>query len=323
VFTDANGNLVEERRYEPFGVPIDARIRSGDTYATGAPDVLARDLIPLGKRTDAATGWSDHGARWMAPETGRWTSIDPPVEGPDAKLMATPWGLHPYQYVDQNPIAYWDPDGREPVPSVPYLHGNATPNGASAGIGMLNGDLGAGGNAQVLRLDGGNGTWTDASGNVNHGVAVQADIAKFAIAPSTHGPVGIDVGVGNAEAVCYANATDAAIGVEANWIDGAVTIGDSANYLRLGLAFGGGVEGRAHFGDSNHDGLPEAGLGADFLFIEADFRMDMPHAVAAANVETFVGWGLGKTVLPPVLQNMLPPLAPSDLKFSKLLPGNQ
>jgi len=49
----------------------------------------------------------------MAPETGRWLTPDPPVAGPDANSIAAPWSLHPYQYVKQNPITYWDPDGRQ------------------------------------------------------------------------------------------------------------------------------------------------------------------------------------------------------------------
>lgn len=109
LFTDAAGNLIEERRFEPFGTPIDATVRS----IFGSPDLITRDLDSHNKRSDATTGWSDHGARWMAPEIARWTSTDPPVEAPDAKFMAAPWALHPYQYVGQNPIAYWDPDGRD------------------------------------------------------------------------------------------------------------------------------------------------------------------------------------------------------------------
>ncbi|HEX3477065.1 MAG TPA: FG-GAP-like repeat-containing protein [Kofleriaceae bacterium] len=116
LFTDATGHLIEERRYEPFGVAIDARFQSGGSTSVGVPDFTARDLNGLNKRTDAATGWSDHGARWTAPETGRWLTPDPPVMGPDASFMEAPWGLHPYQYVNQNPVAYWDPDGGEPAP---------------------------------------------------------------------------------------------------------------------------------------------------------------------------------------------------------------
>jgi RHS repeat-associated protein len=64
------------------------------------------------KPTDPTTGWSYHGARWMAPESGRWLTPDPPVKAPDPKFMGAPWSLHPYQYVEQNPVLYWDPDGR-------------------------------------------------------------------------------------------------------------------------------------------------------------------------------------------------------------------
>jgi RHS repeat-associated protein len=118
VFTNAAGNLLEERRTEPFGESIDARTLTPAGYVVGDPDLLARDLNSLNKRTDVATGWSDHGARWMAPETARWLTPDPPVTGPDAGFMDAPWALHPYQYVDQNPVVYWDPDGRQPVPKI-------------------------------------------------------------------------------------------------------------------------------------------------------------------------------------------------------------
>jgi RHS repeat-associated protein len=114
VYTDGAGHALEERRYEPFGEPIDARVAG----VVSSPNVHARDLNSLNKRTDLATGWSDHGARWMMPETARWTSPDPLVESPGADLMGAPWALHPYQYVDQNPIQFWDPDGRQPARSA-------------------------------------------------------------------------------------------------------------------------------------------------------------------------------------------------------------
>jgi len=112
IFTDGAGKLIEERRYEPFGVPIDARF-ADDTVRP--PDVAARDLNPLAKRTEPATGWSDHGARWLAPEAARWLAPDPAIAVPDPKFMDAPWALHPYQYVDQNPVTFWDPDGRAPA----------------------------------------------------------------------------------------------------------------------------------------------------------------------------------------------------------------
>ena len=109
LFTGADGALVEERRYEPFGADVDAA-RGG---VVGTADFARIDANALGKRTDPATGWSYHGARWMAPQTGRWLTPDPPVKAPDPKFMASPWALHPYAYVQQNPVLFWDADGRD------------------------------------------------------------------------------------------------------------------------------------------------------------------------------------------------------------------
>lgn len=110
LFTDHAGALVEERRYEPFGEDVDA-LRAGGVV--GDVDFTRLDVNALNQRTEAATGWSYHGARWMAPQTARWLTPDPPVKAPDPAFMEAPWTLHPYQYVQQNPVLYWDPDGRD------------------------------------------------------------------------------------------------------------------------------------------------------------------------------------------------------------------
>src|SRR5947208_2254656 len=52
VITGGDGSLVEERRFEPFGQPIEANLAA----------------VPhnnLNRPVDATTGWSFHGARWM------------------------------------------------------------------------------------------------------------------------------------------------------------------------------------------------------------------------------------------------------------------
>jgi RHS repeat-associated protein len=112
--TRADGTVFEERRFEPFGEEIDAyRELPGGGSEIGPVDYRRDDQNHLNKQTDPATGWSYHGARWMAPETARWLTPDPPVKGPDSRFLTDPWGLHPYQYVEQNPVLFWDPDGRE------------------------------------------------------------------------------------------------------------------------------------------------------------------------------------------------------------------
>jgi RHS repeat-associated protein len=100
VITRGDGTVLDERRAEPFGAAIDG------SYELDPHNVLNQE-------TDVATGWSDHGARWLAPDTARWLTPDPPVKAPDPSFMGRPWALHPYQYVEQNPIASWDPDGRD------------------------------------------------------------------------------------------------------------------------------------------------------------------------------------------------------------------
>ncbi|NNB97255.1 hypothetical protein HI113_25455 [Corallococcus exiguus] len=114
IITRADGSVLEERRYEPFGTPIDAyrELPEGGTVV-GAVDHQEEPLNALNRLTDAHTNWSDHGARWLAPETASWLTPDPLVKAPDEGFLVAPWDMHPYQYVRQNPILYWDPDGRD------------------------------------------------------------------------------------------------------------------------------------------------------------------------------------------------------------------
>jgi RHS repeat-associated protein len=109
--TDAAATVYEERRYEPFGEAIDAyREGSGVT----AVDYRREAMNGLNKPSDAETDMSYHGARWLPSDTAQWLTPDPPVKAPSASFQLEFWALHPYQYVHQNPIAYWDPDGRQP-----------------------------------------------------------------------------------------------------------------------------------------------------------------------------------------------------------------
>ena len=108
--TDAAGQLHEERRTEPFGAAIDA-------FHDGAVQTVdyRRDPVnALNKLSDPDTNWSFHGARWLAPETAQWHTPDPPATAPDPAFAAGFWALNPYQYVNQNPVLFWDADGRHP-----------------------------------------------------------------------------------------------------------------------------------------------------------------------------------------------------------------
>jgi RHS repeat-associated protein len=115
LLTRTDGSVLEERRHEPFGAPIDSfrQPTGGGAGTTGTIDYALEPSNALGKFTDPTTGWSFHGARWMNPGSARWLTPDPPVKGPSPEFMAKPWALNPYQYVLQNPLFFWDPDGRE------------------------------------------------------------------------------------------------------------------------------------------------------------------------------------------------------------------
>jgi len=107
--TNADGTLREERRYEPFGQPVNANL--GGTI--GPVDFRREQQNSLGKLTNPNTGWSYHGARWMQPQTARWTAPDPAVKGPREDAISRPAALNPYAYVRQAPTLFWDADGND------------------------------------------------------------------------------------------------------------------------------------------------------------------------------------------------------------------
>lgn len=94
LLTREDGTVFEERRYSPFGEDLDAfsELPGGGTQL-GEVDFSAEPQNILNKQTDPDTGWSYHGARWMAPETARWLTPDPPVKAPDPKFLTAPWEL--------------------------------------------------------------------------------------------------------------------------------------------------------------------------------------------------------------------------------------
>ena len=60
-----------------------------------------------GKEFDRTHGldWYDYGARFMGPDIGRFTTIDP--------LAEKYYSISPYVYCKNNPVKHFDPDGRE------------------------------------------------------------------------------------------------------------------------------------------------------------------------------------------------------------------
>jgi RHS repeat-associated protein len=113
LITGVDASIVEERRHAPFGPALDAHREVAGAGSLGEVDYTVLDLGVLNQRVEPSSTWSYHGARWMGTPSGRWLSADPAVRAPDAAHLGAPWALHPYQYVLQNPVAFWDPDGGE------------------------------------------------------------------------------------------------------------------------------------------------------------------------------------------------------------------
>jgi RHS repeat-associated protein len=116
LITRQDGTILEERRFEPFGVPINA-FRSGRT-GTAPVDLVTDPQSVVGKQADATNAFTDHGARWLSSQSARWLTPDPATTIVDRKILMRPWDLNPYQYSRQNPVRYWDPSGNFPVENL-------------------------------------------------------------------------------------------------------------------------------------------------------------------------------------------------------------
>ena len=91
--TDEQGNVVERRQYEPYGLP-QSPIPDGPGYT--------------GHDMDGETGLIYMQQRYYDPTVGRFLSPDPMAVDTN-----TAWNFNRYNYAANNPYRYTDPDGRE------------------------------------------------------------------------------------------------------------------------------------------------------------------------------------------------------------------
>ena len=95
VTTDANGGLIEETAFHPFGAPR-------NEYR---PRQIAGEYTFTQKERDPESGLYYFGRRFYHPGLGRWLSTDPEDEKGGSFNL--------YAYGRQNPLKYVDPDGGE------------------------------------------------------------------------------------------------------------------------------------------------------------------------------------------------------------------
>ncbi|MBQ8672443.1 MAG: RHS repeat-associated core domain-containing protein, partial [Bacteroides sp.] len=93
---DATGNLVQQNRYYPFGLP---------TAETGNSEQDKQPYKYNGKELDRTNGlnWYDYGARMYDPALCRFLTMDP--------LAEKRYPFSPYTYASCNPVNRVDPNG--------------------------------------------------------------------------------------------------------------------------------------------------------------------------------------------------------------------
>lgn len=154
--------------------------------------------------------------------------------------------------------------------------GNA--RGWSAGAGLLSGPIGANGEARgdVLAAQGHFGGWRGEDGRTNVGFNADAALARVGMPMGgALGPVGFDAEAMTANAGGYVNSETASLGMGANAVAGSISAGTAEHNGRFGLSAGVGAAGRAHYGDSDGDGVMEMGFGADIGPVSFDARSEL------------------------------------------------
>ena len=112
VVTNSSGSVVSRHDYLPFGEELFAGT-GGRTTAQGysASDGVRHHFTQ--KERDNETGLDYFGARYYASTQGRFTGVDPaPVT---KKQVVNPQDLNRYSYVANNPLVFFDADGREKI----------------------------------------------------------------------------------------------------------------------------------------------------------------------------------------------------------------
>lgn len=108
VVLDANGGILEQQRYLPFG---------GPRTDLGSPLIASTDLTYTGQRNLPDTGLMDYDARFYSPYITHFSQPDTIVPN-----LYNPQDWNRYSYARNNPLKYTDPTGHDPWWDDPYFN---------------------------------------------------------------------------------------------------------------------------------------------------------------------------------------------------------
>jgi RHS repeat-associated protein len=121
LITNYAGEEYERLEYTPYG----------ELWIEKSAEASVLDITYrfTGKERDEETGNYYYGARYLDPRTSRWLSTDPavgdyvPQAGRDNKKLPNGGvyntiSFHAYNYSNNNPVKYVDPDGNNPIIAV-------------------------------------------------------------------------------------------------------------------------------------------------------------------------------------------------------------
>ena len=111
VLTSQNGIVVNRRDFFPFGEDIAVGVGGRSAGMGYGTDSLRHRFT--GKERDQETGLDFFGARYYGNSIGRFTGVDTaPIR---RSHLLNPQDLNRYSYVTNNPLRYFDPDGKEKI----------------------------------------------------------------------------------------------------------------------------------------------------------------------------------------------------------------
>ena len=116
IIADGQGRLIEENAFYPYGKLRNQREQPSHPGLVPPPYLFAQ------KEADAESGLLCFGARFFCPAIARFASADPVARetkragketAEASRQLANPAYLNLYAYVNDSPVKYRDPDGRE------------------------------------------------------------------------------------------------------------------------------------------------------------------------------------------------------------------